>query len=379
MNQVLKIKRRPLISVLDKVNMALPSTKTPLSSITQILMIIEEGNIKFVSTDLRKAITTSLSSDFWSGNVEKKQYLIPGKLILDIIKKVNDEEIILQFSHNQLAIKTEKSSFSFQLMSPEEFPEIPVVESKDIISASPKKIITIFKRGLYAAAKEMEREGLSGALMSFKGNTVRVVTTDGHRLSLAEGELDGEKGTSFSCILHSSDLRIEYFNIFNLDEDINTTWDSHQIDFNQGTTRLTLKTMNIKFPDYEGIIPTSYSTFLYVKTSTLLESLERLTLLSSTEPIRFSLGEKVTLNLSASGVGEGLEELDIEESEGSNLEVHFNSRYLLEALRNSQAEKVFMGFNGSLSPVTISNLKLSTKEKASDGSYYLALIMPLQF
>lgn len=381
MDRVLRIKRKPLISVLEKVNLALPTTKAPISSITQVKMTIEEDKLIFVATDLRKAITTFLLSDNdnWKGSTDNKEYLLPGKLVLDILRKVNDEEVIFQLSPSKLGIKTEKSSFSFQLMSVEDFPEIPELTDKESTAVSPKKIITLLKRGLYAAAKEIEREGLSGALFQYKEGKIRVVSTDGHRLSLAEGEVDGDKKNSFSCILHSSDLKVDYFSIFNLEEDIYITWDNHQINFHQGLVKLTLKTMNIKFPDYEGIIPTNFSTYMEAKTSNLLDPLERLTLLSSVEPIKFDIKEKVLVSLTVTGIGEGSEELELEEKGGSDLEINFNSRYLLEALKNSQSEKIYMGFNSSLSPVTISNRKLIENKDESEDSYYLALVMPLQF
>ncbi len=367
----IKVKRKVFSSALDKTSLSLPAGKTTYPYLSQVLLEYTNEKIKLTATDLKKAITTSVDYHCES----EGSILFPGKLVSDILRKLNEEEVSLFLNNNQLIIKTDKSSFSFQLMSVEEFPIIPFAEDSKELKISQSVLSTILKQGLFSASREVEREGLSGALLTNNKNLFRVVSTDGHRLSVGEGELISFPNQNLFAMISAADLRlVEYLNS---GEDISIRWDQKQVDFIQGNTHMTFKLLGAKFPPYEEVIPRTCTTILNMKTQPLLQSLDRLTTLNQHEPLKFAVGDLLTLTINVAGVGEGVETVEAVEFTGNKLDIFINPRYFVDALKNSNSDTLFFGFNSSQSPILITNQKIP---KADDlvGGYYLALIMPMQ-
>lgn len=367
----IKLKRKIFTSALEKTSLALPSGKATFPFLNQVLLEYNQEKIILTATDLKKIISTTINY-----NCENQgAILFPGKLVLDILRKLTEEEVTFILTNNQLILKTIKSSFSFQLIAADEYPAVPQTEAGQELKVSQVVLSSILKQGLYSASRDMEREGLSGALLSNTNGLIRAVTTDGHRLSYGEGELINFASKNLQVMVSATDLKL--VEQLNSGEDIIMKWDQKQVEFNQDNIRMTFKLLGAKFPPYEEVIPRQCSTIVKIKTQPLMQSIDRLTSLNQQEPVKMVLGDTISIGLSAAGVGEGLELVETEEFKGTKLEIAISPRYLTESLKNCGNDSLYFGFNSSSSPITISNHRIPKAEEIT-GGYYLALIMPIQ-
>ena len=359
-------KQKALTSSINIVQKAV-STKTTLPVLKGILLETEGDSLKLVSTDLELGIENTIDANI----IRPGSVVISSKILGEIIRKLPDAEVEIDVDmENNAVIRCENSEFTLVGQSSLEFPELPEVEKDNKYSIPQDLLKNMIKQTTFAAALDETRPILTGVLMEIKEETISMVALDGYRLALRQGHIKAL--TNNKAVIPGKTLN-EIYKIL-LEEDNNNVeiyFTDKQVLFHMENTRVISRLLEGEFINYKQIIPNDYKSRVKVNTRSLSDSIERASLLAKegkNNLIKFSIkDEKMTIS-SNSEIGKVFESVFIE-LEGEDIEIGFNSKYFLDALRIIDSEELFLDFTTNVSPCIL---------KPADNNNYTYLVLPVR-
>jgi DNA polymerase-3 subunit beta len=239
-------------------------------------------------------------------------------------------------------------------LAEEEFPRFPQPDGAKTLKIEQAVLRDMLRKTAYAASTDETRYVLNGVYMSFKGDKLTVVATDGRRLALVEREIEVPKGAEADLILPTKAVA-ELQRLLGDKDEVNIAVGENQIVCNLGATTLVSKLIEGTYPNFRQVIPTEAKERVQLERETLLAALHRASILASEKSQSVKLSyTKNTLTITATTpeVGEAKETLSIN-YKGKELTIAFNPQYLMDPLRNLDADEVFMELTDELSPGVI--------------------------
>ena len=310
-----------------------------LPILSNVLVTATGGRVDFLATDLEVQVTSSAQLD---GNAEGT-VTVGARKLYDILRSLpEDAEVSLESKENRMTVRAGKSRFNLQTLAAADFPRM--VEAKDASKTLrlPQKAL---KKALglvqFAMAVQDIRYYLNGVLFSVDGNTLRVVATDGHRLSFASQALDGDHGSVEAILPRKTVLELIKL-LGDTDDPVELAIGSNQARFRFGGIEIVSKIVEGKFPDYAKVIPTTHKNRVSIDRATLVQSLNRAAILSN-EKIR---GVRLVFTKdSLSIICTNNEQEEAEEGlaidyDGDPLDIGFNISYLLDVLNHVESPTV---------------------------------------
>jgi DNA polymerase III subunit beta len=319
-----------------------------LPILSNVLVSASGGKVDFLATDLEVQVTSSADLD---GNAEGT-VTVGARKLYDILRSLpEDAEVSLEAKENRMTVKAGKSRFNLQTLAAADFPRM--VEAKDASKTLrlPQKAL---KKALglvqFAMAVQDIRYYLNGVLFSIDGSTLRVVATDGHRLSFASQSLDGDHG-NVEAILPRKTV-IELIKLLgDTDEAVELSIGSNQARFRFGAIEIVSKIVEGKFPDYQKVIPTTHKNRVSLDRTTLAQSLNRAAILSNEKirGVRLVFTKDALSIICTNNEQEEAEEGLAIDYDGDPLDIGFNISYLLDVLNHvdSPTVSVTMGDSNS--------------------------------
>ncbi len=350
--------------------------KTTMPVLSNALLEAKNGKVHVTATDLEVGVITQADANV----IQEGKFCVLAKSLYDLIKEFPSEEIhIKKKDQNRLEISSEKSQFKIAGLPPEEFPNLPAIDEKNSYSLPANGLKEMLDKTSFAISSDESRYNLHGVyLEKVNENGLRMVATDGHRLSYVERELSQkvelEKGVivpkkgvyELKRLVGSSDS-IEQDN----DDLVNLVIDGRNLIAKRRGVTLVSRLVDGDFPDYQAVIPKKQDKYLVVDKDSLIGALRRVSVLVSdkTRGIKFSLSNGI-LELSASNpdLGEAREELSAD-YKGERLNIGFNARYFLDVLAVLKDEKVIIEINGESGPSVI---------RSEFDRGFLSVIMPMR-
>jgi DNA polymerase III subunit beta len=333
-------------------------------------LIRSEGkdSILCAATDLRVSVVAEMKADI----IKEGGLSIVAKHLFEIVRGLPGEDVHFKKTDNNWAeIKAGKAQYKVVGMSDRDFPRLPdhhAVEFKEIDAATLSDMID---KTIFSVSSDETRRHLSGIYMEWEGGLLRMVSTDGHRLSKVEVEVGpGLKLDAGVIIPRKGVLEMR-----RLLEGVEGTCD---LGLHEGNLfvrakdlTLTIKLVDAQFPPYSQVIPKENEKRAHVDRNLLLDSLKRMSIMSTERSggIRFDLSKgQLRITSDNPDLGEAQEDIDVE-YEGESLTIGFNPRYFIDLLNEMGGEKVFLEFNGELDPGLV---------RADEGKFYLGVIMPMR-
>ncbi|MCM8763909.1 MAG: DNA polymerase III subunit beta [Candidatus Omnitrophica bacterium] len=361
------IETEKVLDALEKISRVLPS-KPVISATGGILVEGKKDGITLISTDLQLTLRLFVECDV----KDKSTVLIPGKNFISLIKKIPEQHIKITAKENSAVISDKSFLYKFLLMNVEEYPKLPA--ERDGISESEGFIINssilldMIKKTVYCINPDEPRMYFRGVLMEKKNNTLNMVATDTRRLSLVKKEVQGENTIKIILPLHL----IEVFPLVFKETDVSLSFSKNQITIKTERTTLISQLLEGEFPDYEKVIPSSNKQgTATIKTDDLLQSLERLSLMSSEKFISVRMNFRknlLVLNIESPESGSGEERINIEYTGPENT-VIFNPEYIIQFLKTVSQEHIEFFFQDPAKPA-----KLCGKGEQE----YLYVAMPMK-
>ena len=342
------------------------SQRTTLPILECILL---EANtlFKITGNDLEMAVETS---PIEATIIEEGSTAINAKIFFDIIRKLPDEDIIIKVEKERTVyIKSGKVEFKIMAHSPDEFPTLPAIEKLKSYAVNSKNLKNMIRQTIFSVSNSDDKPQLTGGLLEIEDNNLTIVAVDSFRISLRKEELI-EKGENLSVIVPGKTLN-EVSKILPNDENINLYFDEKHIIFEMKEGFIVSRLLEGEFLRYKQVLEQEHSTSIFVNQKDILNSLERSTLITSDlkrNPVTLSIDKNKMIITSQAETGNLYDELEIQ-VQGKPLEISFNPKYLIDAIKVIELETIKILFNTNKSPCII---------MASGVDNYKYLVLPLR-
>ena len=340
------------------------STRSTLPVLSGIFVETQGDEVRFQTTDLELSIQYTASALV----EEEGATVFPGKLIVDIVKNLPDAAVHVETSDDGAVISCDSSSFSIKCLNPVDFPAFPQVIPEQQISVPFDKFSAMARKVCRVVSKDESRAILTGVLISVEDGQFKMVATDSYRLAVTE--MPTSAAADFTAVLAGgfvSDLA----GLPKTGEDISLALAENQIIVAYAGTVFINRRIEGKYPNYKQLIPASYETHCIVDRNALLAAVRRASLLDhNRSQVRFSVNAaSQTIQLTTNQDVGSTQEIVKAQIEGADVEIGFNSFYVIEGLSAMESAETSLEIQGSLKPGIM---------KGSGDENYLYLVMPVR-
>lgn len=315
-----------------------------LPILSNVLIQSSATELSFLATDMEIQITARTRHD---GNNENSAITVSAKKLQDIVRALPDNtEITFTSKDSRLQLKAGKSQFNLQTLPADDFPKLAISnEEVSEISLPQSTLRHLFNQVQYAMAQQDIRYYLNGLLMVLEPGMIKVVATDGHRLSLASTAVPSIQQEA-EAILPRKTITELIKLLADVDDEVKVCLGKNLVTFSFGDINLVSKVIEGKFPDYNKVIPINYHNHVLLDRVTLLRAMQRAAILSNEKfrGVRLVLTQNsLRVICSNSEQEEAEEEIEISYT-NEPLDIGFNVTYLLDVLNNVTASEVECSF-----------------------------------
>ena len=308
------------------------SARTPKPVLQCVKLTAADDRLVIAATDLEVAIRyadTSVQID------TPGETLVPADKLRDIVRESVDDTLSLELSGDQMHIKGQDSHFKIYTQNPAEFPPVPDFEGTGDFEVQGKVLKQLIGQTLFAAAKEATRYAFNGVLTTVKNKRLILVATDGRRLALAKGDLQGAPADGPQAIVPAKTLNLVDKLISDPDEAVSVKMTENQIIFHTAEATLTSNLIEGQFPPYEDVVPKECDKKMTAGTADLLSAVRRSALLTTQDSkgVRMAFNKGgLTLSSKSPDAGEATINFACK-FEGGDIEIGFNPNFFTDALK----------------------------------------------
>lgn len=342
------------------------STKSCLAALEGILIKTKGEKLKLCGYDLELGITTEIPCTI----EEEGETILNARILADIIRKAPAATVSISTDWQLIStIKSGPAVFSIAGLSPGDYPELPRVEDSKTVNIQGNILKSMIRQTIFAASENDTKPINSGILFDFSEGVLKLVSVDGFRLALRKENMTCPQEIKFVVPKKTLDEVSKL--IPDDDTDINISIGKKHIIFAIGSYRIISRLLEGDFLDYKAAIPSSYSTEILINVKDMIQCIERVSLVATDRlksPVR-CIFENDSARISCiTTIGKANDELEVKMS-GDNLEIGFNNKYLLDALKNTDSDEVKIQVSGPLSPMKV----VPTK-----GDNFTFLVLPVR-
>ena len=356
-----------LLNGVQIVSKAVPN-KTTMSILECILIDATGRDIKLIANDMELGIETIIEGDI----AEKGQIALDAKILLDIVRKLPDSEVTIETDKSfKTNIICEKAKFTIIGKSGEDFSYLPSIERIDSIIISQFTLKEVVRQTIFSIADNDNNKLMTGELFEINGNELKVVSLDGHRISIRKIELKDSYPSRKVVVPGKTLNEVSKIVSGDTDKDVSIFFTGKHIVFEFDKTTVVSRLIEGEYFKIDQMLSSDYETKVTINKKELLECIDRATLLvkeGDKKPIIINITDgSMELKIN-SIVGSMNEEIDIEKK-GKDLMIGFNPKFLIDALRVIDDEEVELYMVNPKAPCFIKNEEES----------YIYLILPVNF
>ena len=360
-------KKSDLITGINIVMKAV-SSKTTMSILECILIDATEGVIKFTANDMELGIETKVEGEI----IEAGSIAIDAKIFSEIVRKLPDNDVTIETDGNlTTTITCEKAKFSISGQSGEEFSYLPYVERDNHIVVSQFTLKEVIRQTIFSIAANENNKMMTGELFEVKGDMLRVVSLDGHRISIRKIELKEEYSDIKVVVPGKTLIEISKILSGETEDEVSIFFTKNHIVFEFDDTVVVSRLIEGEYFRIEQMLSNDYETKVRINKRELLNCIDRATLLvkeGDKKPIIINIQDEMMELKIKSEKGTMDEEIMITK-EGKDLLIGFNPKFLIDALRVIDDEEVDLYFMNAKAPCFIKDERES----------YVYLILPVNF
>jgi len=343
----LKITRTSLLDALQIIQ-GIVATRTTVPILSTVLFKADKGKLSLTSTNLEVSVRCAVDAETSKNGAAA----LPARRLMSIVRELPADEVEIEVDEKYAAsIRCGSSFFKVMGMSDEEFPPLPNLEGGFAYTLEQGTFKEMLKNVAYAASTDETRYVLNGVLMTFKGDKLILVATDGRRLTLVEHEMEFPKEAEADFVVPSKATN-ELLHALKDEGELKITSSGNQVAFEFGDNMVISKLIEGTYPNYKQVIPAQSDERVQLERETLLTAVRRVALLTSekTNSVKLEF-TKNQLRISAvtPEVGEAYESLAIKYS-GKDISVAFNPEYTMDPLRHLTGDEVYLELTDELSP-----------------------------
>lgn len=327
---------------------------SPKSSIPALEgILLEAGNdLRLTGYNLETGIRTIVPADIR----EEGTLVLGARLFGEIVRKLPDDIVTFQSENYMVNIKCGMSEFNILGTDPEEFPELPTVEYQNSLILPQSRLKAMISQTLFAVSDNESRPIHTGSLFEVDSNGLTIVSVDGYRLALRHEAIDKKEGAeTFSFVVPGAALSEVEKICSDVDEPASVTQGARHVMFKVGDTMLVSRRLEGEFLAYRQAIPRNNSIHVEGETRALLSSIDRVSLIISDKlksPLRCVFDSNLLKISTKTAIGDAYDECPLS-GDGGGLEIGFNNKYLMDALKAAPADKVRLELTTGVSPCVI--------------------------
>jgi DNA polymerase-3 subunit beta len=360
--------RNALLSSLSAV-VGVVERRHTLPILSNILLEKKGGKLSLLATDLELQISTQLDS---AETGEDFAITIAARKLFDIVRALPESaKVKLDTKESQVVVSAGKSRFTLQTLPAADFPRVETGSGLGEAIRLPQKTLKrLLQLVQFAMASQDIRYYLNGMLLVLDGKQLRVVATDGHRLSYAETQLDNEVEAREVIIPRKTVIELSKL-LGEVEDPVELRIGSNQVTITLPGTELVTKVVDGKFPDYQRVIPANQPRHLKANRQSVMQALQRAAILSN-EKFR---GVRLVMSDNSLGIvcnnneqEEAVDEIEVSYN-GDPLDVGFNVTYLLDGLGAVNTDEITLSLGDANSSM------LLTSESEAGFKY---VVMPMR-
>lgn len=358
--------RSKLVEKLSNVQRAV-SPKSNLAALEGIYINAENGQLELCGYNTELAIKTTLKANI----ISEGKIVLGARLFTDIVRRLPAQSVTIEVQDKlMVSIKSGLSEFSLAGIDADEFPEIPQIDKPDSIELPCGTAKSMIKQTLFAVGDTDTKPIHTGTLFDIRKHEISLVSVDGYRMAIRKEKIKEELDIKF--VVPGKTLS-EVLKLLPDDEDqkLKILAGQRHILFDTKEYCIISRLLDGEFLDYEMSIPESFKTRVNVNTKTMLDSVERVSLLITERfksPVRCVISAGIIRLSCLTSIGKAYDEFPVAIN-GEDVEIGFNNKYMTDALKNSDSDEVVIELNGALSPVKI---------LPKNGNSFLFLVLPVR-
>lgn len=366
-----KLKTNDFSRVLSTVLPAV-STRSTLPNLSHFLIDAENKGLKVYATDLEIGIQASIKTE-----TEKQgSATIPARNLTDIINVIGADDFILQeVSSSHFKISTPEQDTVFNVIGgkKDEFPVIPEVKEDKSVNISAEKLKEGMEKTISSVSRDESRYVLCGIFFESDGKELKMVSTDGRRLSFFKTEINGQ-GDEFKAIVPSKAVNVLERTLHDTDKKVKISLSStdNQIYFSFDDTVIYSRIIEGDYPNYNQVIPDKPKNTITADTRQLMAATRKMMAVTTERSmaVKYSFSKnKAVISVKAPDTGSGTSTIPIEYN-GDEIEIAFNPEYMINNLKVIKSEKIKLGLSTSINPGRIM--------PDSKDENYVGVIMPMR-
>lgn len=360
-----------LLKQLQHISGVLNSSNS-LPILDHFLFEIGKNEVQVTASDLESTMCTKIAVE----SKEEGMIAIPAKLLLDTLKSLPDQPLTFSIEFEKFGIEISSDYGKYRLSGQDgaEFPKTPEVESPSKIDVSGELLFNAIEKTIFASGNDDLRPVMSGVFFQLSKEELTFVATDAHKLVKYQ-RTDAKASKTASFIMPKKPLNLLKNILGSVDSDIHIEFNETNASFTFDDNQLICRLIDGKYPNYEAVIPKENPNKLTIDRMSLLGSIKRVGIFSSktTHQVRLKITGS-ELQISAEDIdfsNDAVERLTCQ-FDGEDMEIGFNSKFLIEMLSNLDTETV--------------NLEMSAPNRAgiltpgsseNDDENVLMLVMPV--
>jgi DNA polymerase-3 subunit beta len=344
------------------------SSSQTLPILNNLLLKTENGLLKISSTNLEIAITNNIRCKVEEEGIAT----VASKTLVDLINNLPNKNITLQSKGKELFVEAENYHTNIKTLPAEEFPLIPQVEGKNILTIGAQELKTAVDQVVFAASTNQTQPEISGVLFAGEKGGLRLAATDRYRLAEKKILAPQNNAENLEVIVPQKTCQELSRIIANQKGTLEIRFSETQMSVNFNETEIISRLVDGQYPDYRQIIPASFTTTSTVEKNSLVNALRAVAIFGQNgNSVNMAFSEEkqqVVLNAESSDLGRGSVELPAKiEGKGGSLVLNYH--YLLDCLNGISSQNILLKMTDDNSP------SLVVPEDRND---YIYLVMPIK-
>ena len=369
--------RKELFEGIQTVGKAV-ATRSSLPILTHVRIAAKDGKVSMMATDLEMWMEHTLPG---VGITEDGAATAPARNFTELLAAMPDADVsvTVEDETNTLHLRCLKANYKLLGLSADEFPLLPQVKEDSRFVVDRETLKDAIKQTIFATSTDETRAILTGVLVVFQGDSLKLVATDTHRLAVRDCPVKEGSGSA-SAIVPSRAMNELLRIVGNEEGEIVVTLSGNQIQFqvddaSGSKTTLISRLIDGQFPNYERVIPAQATKTLTVERAPLAAAVKRASIVARDSASRVVLrttedGDRLTITAESGSVGNAYEEVEVARTgDDTPVEIAFNAKYLADVLNVLDTEGLHIELTEPLRPGVI---------RPTDTADYLCVLMPMQ-
>lgn len=334
-----------------------------------------DGSIKLTATDLEMWMECTLPARLQASldaDEGTQGFTVPARVFAEILAALPETDVLLErnVGDNKIHLRCARSDYNILGLPAEEFPAPPDVTPTASFALPGQLLKDMIRHVLFAVSTDETRPILTGVLLAFTGDSLKLVATDTHRLAVRTEKIAGEG--SATAIIPARAMN-ELIRLAGDDDTVTVSLAQGQARFEVDKTTMTTRLLEGQFPNYERVIPTSFDRRLTLETEAFQQAVKRASIVARDNAHRVVLeteGAQLALSAESGTIGSVRDEIEVAR-EGDDITIAFNAKYMNDVLSIVETEGVALELTEPLRPGILRPIG----DNATD---YLCVLMPMQ-